>query len=134
MKKINLILVLVMSLVMFTACGEKKSSDKLIVALEAGFAPYEYLDNNNIVGVDIDIANAISKELGKEVEIKNLTFDGALLAVSQGKVDMAISGISISEERKKTMDFSEYYVTSDLIMLVKEDNTSVKTAEDIKKI
>ncbi len=46
---------------------------------------------------------------------------------------MAISGISISEERKKTMDFSEYYVTSDLIMLVKEDNTSVKTAEDIKK-
>lgn len=142
MKKLLSALLVAATMLSFVACGKKNdesknndstasSSGKLIMATEAGFAPYEYLDGNKVVGVDIDIANAIAKDMGKEIEIQNITFDGALLAVQQGKVDMAVAGISVDEERKKVMDFSITYATSDLIMVVKKDS-AIKGSADIK--
>ena len=93
------------------ADSKEGSSDKLIMVTEAGFPPYEYTeDGETVVGVDVDIANEIAKELGVELEIQNTTFDGALMAVQQGKADFAAAGISVSEERDKVMDLSLIHI------------------------
>lgn len=102
---------------------------KLIVGTEAGFAPYEYIgEGGEIVGVDMDIVKEVAKELGYELEIKNMDFDGALLAVQSGKVDLVAAGVSIDEDRQKTMDFSNFYVDSNIVVVVNKDNAKVKAA------
>ena len=95
---------------------------KLIVGTEAGFAPYEYLVGDKVEGIDMDIAQKIADALGVELEVQNMDFDGALLAVQQGKVDIVAAGVSVSEEREKVMDFSVKYVDSkDVIVINKAD-------------
>lgn len=131
MKKLGLFLTLVLSLSMFTACGS--DSKKLIMATEPGFAPYEYLSNNKIVGVDIDISNEIAKDLGRELEVQETTFDGALLSVQQGKVDFVAAGCSITPERQEKMDFSKPYAKSKQVIVINKDNTSLKSGDDIKE-
>lgn len=138
MKKV-LSLVLVGAMVLsFAACGnskegkkDEKQSEKLIVGTEAGFAPYEYMKGNEVVGIDMDISKAIADELGKEVEIKNMDFDGALAAVQQGKVDMVAAGVSIDEERAEVMDFSHEYVSSTEVVVVNKENPAVNSVEDL---
>ncbi|MDD3337881.1 MAG: ABC transporter substrate-binding protein [Lachnospiraceae bacterium] len=98
--------------------AEAASSDKLIVATEAGFAPYEYLEGNEVVGVDMDIAKAIAEDMGMELEIQNMDFDAALIAVQQDKADFAAAGISVDPEREKVMDFSTNYVNSTEVVVV----------------
>lgn len=112
-----------------TACGGKKSeSDTLIVGTEAGFAPYEYMKGNEVVGIDMDIAKAIADEMGKELKIKNMEFDGALASVASGKVDFVAAGVSINEKRKKTMDFSHEYVNSTEVIVVNGKNPAISGA------
>ena len=94
------------------------SEGKLIVGTEAGFAPYEYLVGDDVEGIDMDIAAAIADALGVELEVQNMDFDGALLAVQQGKVDIVAAGVSVSEEREKVMDFSVKYVDSKDVVVV----------------
>lgn len=114
------------------ADSKEGGSDKLIMVTEAGFAPYEYTeDGETVVGVDVDIANEIAKELGMELEIQNTTFDGALMAVQQGKADFAAAGISVSEERDKVMDFSVEYATSKQVVVVKKDAGRLSSKDDI---
>lgn len=162
MKKLSIILTLALSLFMFTACGSNDSdtsetgadttsetttnateatTDKtevnseggtLVMATEAGFAPYEYTeDGTTIIGVDVDIANEIAKDMGKELEILNMDFDSALVAVQQGKVDFGAAGISITEERKENMDFSIEYAISKIVLVVRKDNETINSADDI---
>ncbi len=111
------------------AAGETQDSvtsdGKLIVGTEAGFAPYEYLQGDQIVGVDMDIAKAIADELGLELEIQNMSFDGALIAVQQGKVDMVAAGVSVDPEREKVMDFSDNYVDSTEVIVVNASSQAV---------
>ena len=98
------------------------SDGKLIVGTEAGFAPYEYLVGEDVEGIDMDIAQAIADALGVELVVQNMDFDGALLAVQQGKVDIVAAGVSVSEERENVMDFSVKYVDSkDVIVVNKAD-------------
>ena len=78
-------------------CQSNTTGGKLIMATEPGFAPYEYMSGNDVVGIDVDIANEVAKELGMELEIQSMDFDGALLAVQQGKVDFAAAGFSLSK-------------------------------------
>ena len=105
---------------------------KLIMVTEAGFAPYEYTeDGSTVVGVDVDIANEIAKAMGKELEIQNMSFDGALLAVQQGKADFAAAGISVDPERDKTMDFSIEYATSRQVVVVNKDTMAVESVDGI---
>lgn len=111
---------------------ESGDSNKLIMVTEAGFAPYEYTeDGETVVGVDVDIANEIAKELGMELEIQNTTFDGALMAVQQGKADFAAAGISVSEERDKVMDFSIEYATSKQVVVVNKEAGRLSSTDDI---
>ena len=114
------------------ADSKEGSSDKLIMVTEAGFPPYEYTeDGETVVGVDVDIANEIAKELGVELEIQNTTFDGALMAVQQGKADFAAAGISVSEERDKVMDFSVEYATSKQVVVVNKEAGRLASKDDI---
>lgn len=116
-----------------TACGSNSNSDsdKLIVGTEAGFAPYEYLQGTEIVGIDMEIARSIADAMGKELEIKNMDFDGALVAVQQGKVDFVAAGVSVTEKRKKNMDFSDFYVDSTEVVVVNDENPEVTSAFDL---
>ncbi len=129
------LLVAVMVVMSVTACSADKTvTDKLIMATEAGFAPYEYTeDGTTVIGVDVDIANEIAKAMGKELEIQNTTFDGALLAVQQGKVDFAAAGISVTEERKELMDFTIEYATSKQVMVINKSASKISSSDEITK-
>ncbi len=134
-KKFGLMLFMVCSLTL-VACGTKNTGDsdkkeKLIVGTEAGFAPYEYMEGDKVVGIDMDIAQAIADSLDMELEIKNMDFDGALLEVQQGKVDFVAAGVSIDEERAKVMDFSDEYVESIEVVVVNKNNPTVSSVDDL---
>lgn len=109
------------------------SDNKLIVGTEAGFAPYEYIGaGNEVVGVDMDIAKAIADSLGKELEIKNMDFDGALMAVQNGTVDLVAAGVSVNEDRQKVMDFSIDYVNSTEVVVVNKEKPTVTGIDDLE--
>lgn len=118
MKKI---LLLFMLLIMLTGCG--RSENEIVLATEAGFAPYEYYENGEIVGVDIDIAREIAKELGKELIVKDIAFDSIIMEVKTGKSDFAAAGISYTPERARAVVFSDDYAVSKQIVVVKEDSS-----------
>lgn len=126
MKKIFLVLMLPLLL---TGCG--KNDDELVMVTEAGFAPYEYYEGGEIVGVDIDIANEIAKELGKKLVIKDIAFDSIVNEVKSGKADFAAAGISYSDERAKEVDFTVNYATSKQVVIVTEDS-DISLPEQIK--
>ena len=126
MKKIFLVLMLILLL---TGCG--KNDDELVMVTEAGFAPYEYYEGGEIVGVDIDIANEIAKELGKKLVIKDIAFDSIVNEVKSGKADFAAAGISYSDERAKEVDFTVNYATSKQVVIVTEDS-DISLPEQIK--
>ena len=126
MKKIFLVLMLTLLL---TGCG--KNDDELIMVTEAGFAPYEYYEGGEIVGVDIDIANEIAKELGKKLVIKDIAFDSIVNEVKSGKADFAAAGISYSDERAKEVDFTVNYATSKQVVIVTKDS-DISLPEQIK--
>ncbi len=110
----------------------EKDDSKLIMATEAGFAPYEYTeDGETVVGVDVDIANEIAKAMGKELEIQNMNFDSALLSVQQGKVDFAAAGISVTPEREEQMDFSIEYTTSRQVVVVNKEAQRVTSVDGV---
>lgn len=103
----------------------------IIVGTEAGFAPYEYMEGTEVVGIDMDIAQAIADALDKELVVKNMDFDGALMAVQNGAVDFVAAGVSVSEERKQVMDFSMDYVDSTEVVVVNKENPAVSNVDDL---
>lgn len=126
---ISLFTVVMMLAMLFAGCGSKK--DTIIVGTEAGFAPYEYMKGNDVVGIDMDIAQAIADHLGKKLEIRNMEFKGALLAVQNGTVDFLAAGVSVDEERLEVMDFSIDYVNSTEVVVVNKENPTVKNVDDL---
>lgn len=117
--------------VSFLLFGCNKNDDKLVMVTEAGFAPYEYRDSSGIVGVDVDIANEIAASMGKELEIKDVAFDSLINELNSGKADFAAAGMSISEERKKEVDFSIEYVSSKQVIVVRKDYNKIKSVNDL---
>lgn len=122
--KKKFLIVLVLCLVFLTSCGEKK--DKLILATEAGFAPYEYYDNGEIVGVDIDIAKEIASELNLDLVIKDVAFDSIINEVKTDKSDIGAAGISYTEERAKEVDFTIDYMDSKQVIITKNGSLITK--------
>ena len=117
MKKFML---LVMSILLLTGC--KRDDNKLILATEAGFAPYEYYQDGEIVGVDIDIAREIALSLGKELVIKDVSFDFIINEIKSGKSDIGAAGMSITKERLEEVDFSVEYAVSNQVVIVPMDS------------
>ncbi len=93
----------------------------LTVSTNATFPPYEMTDDSgNVVGIDVDIANAIAEKLGLELEVIDMDFDASLLAVQNGKSDICMAGLSITPDRAAVMDFSTSYATGVQVVIVKE--------------
>lgn len=111
-----------------------KESGKLVVAMSADYPPFEFHSTKDgadkIAGVDADLANAVAKEIGVDVEFKEMTFDGLVGALKADKVDMVISGMSPSPERKKNVDFSDVYYTGKNVLIVREGEEDKITSED----
>lgn len=122
-------------MLMLVACG-KKDSDTLIMGTEPGFAPYEYMEGDEVVGIDIDISKAIAEAMGKKLEIKTMDFDGALDAVSSGKIDFVAAGVSVDKERKERMDFTIDYVDTMVVVVTNKEDAPVSSVDDLdgKKI
>lgn len=96
---------------------------KLVVGTEAGFAPYELKIGSGFIGIDVEMCSAIAKKLDRELVIENMNFDALPMAVSTNKVDMICAGITVTEERKQNMDFSDDYVVGakQVILINAED-------------
>jgi polar amino acid transport system substrate-binding protein len=112
-----------------------KQSGVLVVATSADYPPFESIDEKDgktVIGFDADIADAIAKKLGVKVEYKNMDFKGLLAALVEGKANIIIAGYSSDEERRKSVDFSDVYFVDKQLLIIKGDNTSIKTAADMK--
>lgn len=127
MKKCLLFLVMVLLL---TGCG--KNDNDLVMVTEAGFPPYEFYENGKVVGVDIEIANEIAKELNKNLVIKDIAFDSIINELKSGKADFAAAGMSITEDRLKEVDFTIEYIVSEQVVVVKNDS-QINNIDDIKE-
>lgn len=126
MKKI--LILIVITIIFITGCGKK--DNQLVMVTEAGFAPYEYYENGEIVGVDVDIAKEIAKYLGKELIIKDVSFDSIINEVKSGKSDFGAAGISYTEERAKEVDFTIDYSISKQVIIVKEGINKVDNLDN----
>ncbi len=110
-----------------------KADGKLVVGTASGYAPYEFADTsegNKIVGVDIELAQAIADELGVKLEVQDMTFSALLSSLTANKIDLAIAGICVTEERKKTIDFSDTYIDAEQKVLVRKEDVSKYTTLD----
>ena len=124
---------------MVAGCGGKEEAKKaepakvLRVGTEPTFAPFEFQKEGSkeYTGFDMDLIRAIGKQMGYKVELVNLGFDGLIPALSTGNIDLAVSGMSITEERKNAVDFCDPYYTSGLIVLVRPDETNIKSINDL---
>ena len=111
----------------------KKEPAKITIATDATWPPMEMVDTNkNIVGFDIDLMNAAAKEGGFTVEFKNTAWDGIFAGLENGKYDAVMSSVTITDERKKTMDFSLPYINAGQILVVKNDLQGVTKLDDLK--
>lgn len=144
MKTLIKILSLVLALGMIISCAacgttetnsdpaDAKDENVLVMGTNAAFPPYEYVDDNNkIVGIDAEIAEAVAKKLGKELQIKDMEFDSLLTAVQSGAIDFALAGMTVNDERKLTVDFSDTYATGVQVVIVKEDS-AIATVDDLE--
>ena len=98
-----------------------QASGKLIVALEGAWQPWSYHDESDtLVGYDVEVSRAIAEKLGLELDILDMDFDSALLAVQQGKSDIVMAGVTVNEDRLLVMDFTDSYATGVQVVIVKE--------------
>lgn len=112
-----------------------QESGKLVVGTASGYPPYEFVDitsaNQDVIGIDIELAQAVADELGVELVVQDMTFSSLLSSIPAHKIDLAIAGISPTDERKETMDFSDTYLTAEQMILVLADEADqYKTLED----
>ena len=140
-KKVLSVVLAAMCVVSMAACGssnkssdssEGESKDKLVMATNAEFPPYEFYEGDEIVGIDAEFAKAIADKLGAELSIEDMAFDSIIPAVQSGKADFAAAGITVTEERKTQVDFSDSYYTGRQVIIVSADNSDITKPEDLE--
>lgn len=121
---------------MVAGCGGDKKADQKVlrVGTNADFAPFEFQDVNgkNYEGFDMDLIRAVGKEMGYEVKIQNINFDGLIPSLETGNIDVIISGMTINDERKKKVAFSAPYYKSGLTIVVRNNTTGIQKFADLK--
>ena len=122
----------------FTSMADEQSAldrilerGTLIVATDAAWPPFEYMEGEDVVGADIEIASDIAESLGVELEVVNVAFDSLSMYLENGEADLAIAAITVTEERQETMEFSEPYCDYCQYIVVKEDDETVKSIDDL---
>lgn len=113
-----------------------KESGKIVVGTASGYPPYEFIDaskaDKTVIGIDMEIAQALADKLGVKLEVQDMNFQSLLSSLTSGKVDIAISGINPTDERRKTMDFSDDYLpTEQMVLIRKADADKYKSLEDL---
>ena len=108
----------------FSAGTEDPSKKQLVVATNTPFSPFEYKKGDKFCGIDIEIAALIAEEMGAELVIKDMSFESILTAVDTGKADIAMAGLTISEDRKELVNFSDTYYNASQVVIVKADDTT----------
>ena len=142
MKNIMRVMLVVMALVLmlgcFAGCADKtpetnggNETKKLVMGTNAAFPPYEFVDDNNkIVGIDAEIAEAVAKKMGYELEIKDMEFDSLITAVSTHSIDFALAGMTVTDERKESVNFSDTYAKGVQVIIVK-DGSDIKDVDGL---
>ena len=130
LKKVYVLFAVILCCLLITACKEKKDN-VLKVGTNADFPPFEYHENGQIVGFDIDLINEIGNKLNKKIEFEEMEFNTLLTALSSGKVDLIISGLDITDERKQQVDFTQGYYANELSLVVLNDS-NIKNINDLK--
>ena len=130
MKKIVVAVLLGVMTLSMTACGKGANDDTLVMATNAEFPPYEYRDGEEIVGIDAEIAAAIADELGMKLEIEDMAFDSIILAVTSGKADIGVAGMTVTEDRLTSVNFSTPYTQAAQVIILK-DGSTIATPDDL---
>ncbi|WP_054741914.1 basic amino acid ABC transporter substrate-binding protein [Cellulosilyticum ruminicola] len=113
---------------MMVGCGKQY----IVMGTNAEFEPFEYREGTEIVGFDVEIAEAVAEKLGKELKIEDMEFDSLIAQLNAGRLDFVASGMTIKPAREKQVDFSDSYFTSKQVIIVKEENEDIKVGEDLK--
>ncbi len=138
-KTISLIMVGLMSFLLL-ACGSSGSAGSstktvtpgvLTMATNAYFPPYEYYEGDKIIGIDAEIAQAVADKLGMELKIEDMEFDAIITSIATGKADIGLAGMTVTEERKQNVNFSESYAKGVQVVIVKEDS-DIKSIDDLQ--
>lgn len=111
-----------------------ESKDQLVIATNAAFEPFEYMSGESYYGVDMEIAAGLAEKLGKELVIQNMDFDAVCLSVGQHKCDIAMSGLTIKEERKEYVNFTDSYYTASQKLIVLSDCTEFDACTDAASV
>lgn len=143
-KILSAVMASVLSVALLTGCGSasaggsKESStgeakeDKYIIACDAKYAPFSFEENGSYKGIDVELLDAIAKEEGFEYELKPMDFQAVIPGLTSGQLDGAIAGISITDERKQALDFSDGYFESGLSLVVNANNTDINGVDDLQ--
>ncbi|PKM51412.1 MAG: amino acid ABC transporter substrate-binding protein [Firmicutes bacterium HGW-Firmicutes-7] len=110
------------------------SKDQLIVATNAGFEPFEYTAGDKYYGIDMEIAALLAEHLGKELVINNMDFDAVCLSVGEGKADIAMAGLTIKEDRKEYVAFTDKYYDAAQKVIVKATDTTFDNSKEVADI
>ena len=138
LKLTSLVLAVVLAVACFAACSNDSGSKEdtvLTMATSADFPPYEYYENDKIVGIDIEIMEAVCAKIGMTLEPQDMSFDSVIGAAQTGKTDIAMSGITITEDRKNMVDFTiPYTSTAQSIIVLEGGEIAAKADLEGKKI
>ncbi len=120
-----------------SGCGDK-ASDKIVFGTNAEFPPFEFISASGVIGeydgIDMAIADQIAKDNGMKAEISNMEFDSLLVALQNGQIDAAIAGMTVTDERKESVNFSTSYYVATQVIIVKEDSTVACAADLADKL
>lgn len=128
---IIIVVIVVMILVVFP--GNKKSEEVIKVGSDAAFAPFEYVDEKTgeLKGFDLDLMRAVGEELGIKVELYNVAWDGIIPGLLGGNYNVIASGMTITDERKEVVNFTDPYINAGQVFVVRVDEQSITTIEDL---
>ena len=117
-----------------TSAAYDPNKEQLVVATNAAFEPFEYTQGESYYGIDMEIASALADYLGQELVIQNMDFDSVCLAVGQQKCDIAMAGLTIKEDRKEYVNFSDAYYSASQKLIVPSDNTEFDGCADVASV
>lgn len=132
MKKYTIVALLLCLCMLFVGCGKKETAqiDTLVMATNAEFPPYEYIEGGEVVGIDAEIGAEIANRLGMEFQIEDMAFDSIVPAVQSGKAHMGLAGMTVTEDRLESVNFTTSYATGVQVVIVTEDSP-IQTVDDL---